>query len=305
MKRTKLLALALAGVMALALLTGCSDSSSKAKQVEEYFRYRMRQFGDYQKDETLDKKLEGIAQQFQPSWLAGEDLLTSEAERIIKEELEYYLVTGRVRLWYGEVKPGQSALAQAESMKQCKGIRYDSYGEYSGPQQPLQAIAFTMTGEKSDGHRYYLALETNATIKTPQNCTGGERLLLGGACVGLSGGIKPLPLGEVALRSNDGEGKPVSQKYLHSDKHWLLSERCYRCAFCFTIASLPSQSRSARRGRVAAPSVCFAVACILLAAAPTAPPCFRRWRRSSPLPQRGSHWRAGPLSADRWKLNMA
>ena len=47
MKRTKLLALALAGVMVLALLTGCSDSSSKAKQVEEYFRYRMRQFGDY------------------------------------------------------------------------------------------------------------------------------------------------------------------------------------------------------------------------------------------------------------------
>ena len=39
----------------------------------------------------------------------------------------------------------------------------------------------------------------------------------------------------------------------------------------------------ARQGRVAAPSVCFAVACILLAAAPTAPPCFRRWRRSSPL----------------------
>ena len=53
---------------------------------------------------------------------------------------------------------------------------------------------------------------------------------------------KPLPLGEVALRSNDGEGKPVSQKYLHSDKHWLLSERCYRCAFCFMIASLPSQA---------------------------------------------------------------
>ena len=39
--------------------------------------------------------------------------------------------------------------------------------------------------------------------------------------------------------------------------------------------------------RVAAPSVCFAVACILLAAAPTAPPCFRRWRQSSPLPKKG------------------
>ena len=169
MKRTKFLALALAGVMVLALLTGCSDSSSKAKQVEECFRSLMKQRGDYQKDETLDKKLEGIAQQFQPDWLAGEDLLTDEAQNIIEEELKDYVITGSVWLWYGEVKPGQSALAQAESMKQCRGIRYDSYGEYSGPQQPMCAIAFTMTDKKSDGHRYYLALETYATIKTPQN----------------------------------------------------------------------------------------------------------------------------------------
>ena len=35
--------------------------------------------------------------------------------------------------------------------------------------------------------------------------------------------------------------------------------------------------------RVAAPSVCFAAARILLAAAPTAPPCIRHWRRSSLL----------------------
>ena len=165
MKRTKLLALALAGVMVLTLLTGCSDSSSKAKQVEEYFRYRMRQFGDYQKDETLDKKLEGIAQQFQPSWLAGEDLLTSEAERIIKEELEYYLVTGRVRLWYGEVKPGQSALAQAESMKSYMRIQF---GRYDPSGTALHAIAFTRTDKKSNGHRYYLALVTYATINTPR-----------------------------------------------------------------------------------------------------------------------------------------
>ena len=169
MKRTKLLALALAGVMALALLTGCSDSRSKAKQVEECFRSRMQQKGDYQKDETLDKKLEAIAQQFQPDWLDNRTGgLTEHARTIIINELRGYLLTGSVWLWYGEVKPGQSALAQAESMKQCKGIRYDSYGEYSGPQQPLQAIAFTMTDKKSDGHRYYLALETNATIKTPQ-----------------------------------------------------------------------------------------------------------------------------------------
>lgn len=168
----RLLALALAGVMALALLTGCSDSRSKAKQVEECFRSLMktRQNVDYQKDETLDKKLEAIAQQFQPDWLDNRTGgLTEHARTIIINELRGYLLTGSVWLWYGEVKPGQSALAQAESMKRCMGIVYASYGDYSGPQQPLYAIAFTMTGKKSDGHRYYLTLETNATIKTPQN----------------------------------------------------------------------------------------------------------------------------------------
>ena len=167
MKRTKLLALALAGVMVLALLTGCSDSSSKAKQVEECFRSLMKQRGDYQKDETLDKKLEGIAQKFQPDWLKDEKgELTREANNIIKNELGDYLETGCVWLWYGEVKPGQSALAQAESMKRCMGLTYDTL---DSSKQPLYAIAFTMTDKKSDGHRYYLVLETHATIKTPQN----------------------------------------------------------------------------------------------------------------------------------------
>ena len=161
----RLLALALAGVMTLALLTGCSDSSSQAKQVEEYFRYRRGQFADYQKDETLDKKLKVIARQFQPSWLDDKNgRLTGDAQDIIKKELGNYLVTGSVWLWVGEVKPEQSALAQAESMKQCRALKYDtSYGS-----QPLRAIAFTMTGKKSDGHRYYLALVTYATVNTPQ-----------------------------------------------------------------------------------------------------------------------------------------
>ena len=163
----RLLALALAGVMALALLTGCSDSSSKTKQVEECFRSLMktRQNKDYQKDETLDKKLEAIAQQFQPDWLAGGgDRLTEDARNIIINELGDYLETGRVWLWYGEVKPGQSALAQAESMTKCDEVEID----IMSPVKILEAIAFTRTDKKSDGHRYYLALETNATVKTPQ-----------------------------------------------------------------------------------------------------------------------------------------
>ena len=162
----RLLALALAGVMVLALLTGCSDSSSKAKQVEECFRSLMKQQGgDYQKDETLDKKLEVIAQKFQPDWL--DDInggLTGEARNIIRNELRDYL-TGCVWLWYGEVKPGQSTLTQAESMKRCDMVEFTILE----PGTKLEAIAFTMTDKKSDGHRYYLALETKATIKTPQN----------------------------------------------------------------------------------------------------------------------------------------
>ena len=162
----RFLALALAGVMTLALLTGCSDSRSKAKQVEEYFRYMNGGYTNYQKDETLDKKLKVIARKFQPNWLAGGgDRLTDDAKNIIKNELGDYLATGSVWLWYGEVKPGQSALAQAESMKRCMGLTYDTL---DSSKQPLYAIAFTMTDKKSDGHRYYLALETYATINTPR-----------------------------------------------------------------------------------------------------------------------------------------
>ena len=163
----RLLALALAGVMTLALLTGCSDSSSQAKQVEEYFRYRNGRYTNYQKDETLDRKLKVIARQFQPDWLKDEKGgLTEEARNIIKNELKDYLVTGSVYLWYGEVKPCQSALAQAESMKQCAMV---GFGKYDSSGTALNAMAFTMTGKKSDGRRYYLALRTDATIKTPQN----------------------------------------------------------------------------------------------------------------------------------------
>ena len=75
-----------------------------------------------------------------------------------------YLETGCVWLWYGEVKPGQSTLTQAESMKRCDMVEFTILE----PGTKLEAIAFTMTDKKSDGHRYYLALETNATIKTPQ-----------------------------------------------------------------------------------------------------------------------------------------
>ena len=50
-------------------------------------------------------------------------------------------------------------------MTKCNEVEIDIVS----PGKILEAIAFTMTDKKSDGHRYYLALETYATIKTPQN----------------------------------------------------------------------------------------------------------------------------------------
>ena len=76
-------------------------------------------------------------------------------------------MSGSVWLWYGEVEPGQSAQAQAESMKRDLGIVYG--GGTLGGGTLLTAIAFTRTDKKSDGRRYYLALVTYATVKTPQN----------------------------------------------------------------------------------------------------------------------------------------
>ena len=128
---------------------------------------KTRQNVDYQKDETLDKKLEAIARQFQPSWL--DDMnggLTDEARSIIRNELQDYLLTGSVWLWYGEVKPGQSALTQAESMQYDQKIEFGT--GYGSSGTALHAIAFTRTDKKSNGHRYYLALVTYATIYTPQ-----------------------------------------------------------------------------------------------------------------------------------------
>ena len=97
--------------------------------MEECFRSlrKTTQNVDYQKDETLDKKLEVIAQQFLPDWLDDRNGgLTEDARNIIRDELSDYVIAGGVTPWVGEVKPGQSALAQAESMKRCMGIVYAS-----------------------------------------------------------------------------------------------------------------------------------------------------------------------------------
>ncbi len=48
---------------------------------------------------------------------------------------------------------------------------------------------------------------------------------------------KPLPLGEVALRSNDGEGKPVTAEPLHRDRQALCQSDAF-AVFVFFSSSL-------------------------------------------------------------------
>ena len=48
---------------------------------------------------------------------------------------------------------------------------------------------------------------------------------------------KPLPLGEVALRSNDGEGKPVTTEPLHRDRQALCQSDAF-AVFVFFSSSL-------------------------------------------------------------------
>ena len=104
----------------------------------------------------------------------------------------------------------------------------------------------------------------------------------------------------------DGEGKPGRKEPLRSDRQALCQSDTIAVSELFGSGlALSVSSQAPRQGRVAAPSVCFAAARILLAAAPTAPPCFRHWRRSSPLPQRGSPWHVGQLSSGRAKHNIS
>ena len=81
---------------------------------------------------------------------------------------------------------------------------------------------------------------------------------------------KPLPLGEVALRSNDGEGKPGRKEPQAQRWAGSLSERCYRSVRAVWQRPCPLSRAYARQ-----------------------------------LPQRGSHWHVGQLSSGRAKHNIS
>ena len=94
------------------------------------------------------------------------------------------------------------------------------------------------------------------------------------------------PLGELAGASPTERARPLTANPRHSDSIALTKSLPIAAQRLFP-AGLALSVTFGDTARVAAPSVCFAAARILLAAAPTAPPCFRHWRRSSPLLPKG------------------
>ena len=116
---------------------------------------------------------------------------------------------------------------------------------------------------------------------------------------------KPLPLGEVSPQVTERASPARKSRCAAMGRLFVRAMLSQRLGFAVSILALSVSSQAPRQGRVAAPSIRRAAARILLAAAPTAPPCFRHWRRSSPLPQRGSHWHVGQLSSGRAKHNIS
>ena len=124
-----------------------------------------------------------------------------------------------------------------------------------------------------------------------------------------SGLPKPLPLGEVSPKVTE-RASPAGKSCCAAMGRLFVRAILSLCKSCLA-AALPSQSRrkllaSSPKGGALGMSVRLPFvqplsllrstrpgcgsqhpprsACVLLAAAPTAPPCFRHWRRSSPLP---------------------
>ena len=99
--------------------------------------------------------------------------------------------------------------------------------------------------------------------------------------------LKASPLGRGGIAQAMTERASPSPESRHAAISRFFGRAMLSLRLLFSVSVLALSVTFGDTARVAAPSVCFAVACILLAAAPTAPPCFRRWRRSSPLLPKG------------------
>ena len=99
--------------------------------------------------------------------------------------------------------------------------------------------------------------------------------------------LKASPLGRGGIAQAMTERASPSPESRHAAISRFFGRALLSLRLLFSVSVLALSVTFGDTARVAAPSVCFAAARILLAAAPTAPPCFRHWRRSSPLLPKG------------------
>ena len=132
MKRTKLLALALAGVMALALLTGCSGGKTEDRRIAENIADIMmkRSHRNVKEVSYSVPELSGaVRSAFAPDWLneAGTVLeryaRTQDGrtvEDFLKESLKAYKEESSAVYFFAFDATGESAYAQSERVAQGK-----------------------------------------------------------------------------------------------------------------------------------------------------------------------------------------
>ena len=99
--------------------------------------------------------------------------------------------------------------------------------------------------------------------------------------------LKASPFGRGGIAQAMTERASPSPESRRTAINCLFGRAMLSLRLLFSVSVLALSVTFGDTARVAAPSVCFAAARILLAAAPTAPPCFRHWRRSSPLLPKG------------------
>ena len=131
MKRTKLLALALAGVMALALLTGCSGGKSEDRRIAENLAASMMKKNHHNVKEvsySVPELSGAVRSAFAPDWLneAGtvlkRDAITQDGRTVevfLEDSLKAYEEGSNVYFFAFDAT-GESAYAQSERFVQGK-----------------------------------------------------------------------------------------------------------------------------------------------------------------------------------------
>ncbi len=147
MKLTKrLLAMALAGVMLLTILTGCGGGKSGDRLVEEYMATFLREdpafgFGDIPITHDVPE-IETVAEKFDPSWLeSGWRNIPAADKNTLQEVFSKYSSGYTVNLYACKVDSTQSELNQTTRVMSTFGSGLSIYPAQGFPPSSTSATA--------------------------------------------------------------------------------------------------------------------------------------------------------------------